>query len=346
MKEKLLQSILENTIDRKKVFGTSFCVKYKDETWCGAAGNLTSEQQFFIASTTKLYITAIILNLKAKGLLNLEDNISIYLDKWTMNKLHHYKGVDYSKGIFIRQLLAHTSCIPDYFQQKDVEGNSIESEITEGKDQSWTFDEAIAHSKNKPPLFIPEAKGKAHYSDTNFQLLGRIIETVTNKSVAENLEEIIFTPLGLTKTYLYSDVEDRRPRALYFKNKELLIPKAMTSFGADGGIVSTASEVLKFLEAFFNGTFFPVAYIDQLKNWNKIFFPMQAGVGIHKFKLPWFFDPFNSIPELIGHSGLSGALAYYSPEKDLYIAGTVNQVAYPDTSFKLAIKLIQKALAE
>lgn len=73
---------------------------------------------------------------------------------------------------------------------------------------------------------------------------------------------------------------------------------------------------------------------------------MQAGVGIHRFKLPWIFNPTGIIPELIGHSGLSGALAYYSPEKDLYIAGTVNQVAFPDTSFRLAIRLIREIIRE
>jgi hypothetical protein len=68
---------------------------------------------------------------------------------------------------------------------------------------------------------------------------------------------------------------------------------------------------------------------------------MQSGIGIHRFKLPWIFNPFGVVPELIGHSGLSGALAYCNLEKDLFITGTVNQIAYPETSFKLAIKLIQ-----
>ncbi len=46
----------------------------------------------------------------------------------------------------------------------------------------------------------------------------------------------------------------------------------------------------------------------------------------------------------VPHSGLSGALAFYSPKEYLYIAGTVNQVAYPDQSFKTAVKLIQQVL--
>jgi hypothetical protein len=79
-----------------------------------------------------------------------------------------------------------------------------------------------------------------------------------------------------------------------------------------------------------------------LKQWNKIFFPLQSGVGIHRFKLPWFFDPAGMTPELIGHSGLSGAMAYYSEKDKLFIVGTVNQVAYPSTSFNTAVKLIMK----
>lgn len=345
-KIKVLQNILDASIDNKKVFGASFCIKYKNETWHGTSGNIEQDQQYFIASITKLFITAIILNLKSRGILNIEDSISKYLGKDILAGLHTINGHDFSNEITIKNLLAHTSGIPDYFQQKDSQGKSMESEITSGNDQYWTFEKAVEHSKLLKPLFKPNTKGKAHYSDTNFQLLGRIIENITGKSISDNIEELIMKPLGLTQTYLYKDIQDSRPKILYFKAKELFIPKAMTSFGADGGIVSSSKEMLIFTEAFFGGALFPKSYIDDLKTWNSIFFPMQSGVGIHRFKLPWIFNPLGTIPELIGHSGLSGALAYHSPEKELYISGTVNQVAYPDTSFRLAIKLIQKTLAK
>lgn len=79
-KENSLQSILDKTIDGKMVFGTSFGIKKDDFTWFGASGNLSIEQSYFIASTTKLFTTAIILYLKSEGKLQLEDKISIYLD--------------------------------------------------------------------------------------------------------------------------------------------------------------------------------------------------------------------------------------------------------------------------
>jgi hypothetical protein len=58
-----------------------------------------------------------------------------------------------------------------------------------------------------------------------------------------------------------------------------------------------------------------------------------------RFRLPRIFSPFQAQPELIGHSGLSGAFAFYAPAKRTFITGTVNQLAYPDTSFRLMLKL-------
>jgi len=345
-KSERLQALLNGAVDNSKVFGTSFCVVYQGEQWCGASGNLRPSDQFFIASTTKLFVTALVLHLRAQGALQLDDVIAKYLPSEVIKGLHVLNQHDYSHEITIRQCLAHTSGIPDYFQLKQENGASLERQLMAGQDQFWSFERAITFSKSMKPRFKPGAKGKAHYADTNFQLLGKIIEIVTQKSLVQNYAEVIIEPLKLQATYLYSDINDQRPQPFYYKSNPLHVPQAMASFGADGGIVSTASELMRFLQAFFAGNFFPKAYFDELKQWNAIFFPMQSGVGIHRFKLPWFFNPFGTIPELIGHSGLSGTLAYCSVERDLYVAGTVNQVAYPSSSFRLAVSLIQKVLAK
>jgi CubicO group peptidase (beta-lactamase class C family) len=336
------QNILNKTVDNKKVFGTSFAIKKDTLTWQGSSGNMTIEQPYFIASTTKLFTTAIILKLRAEGKLSFDAKISKYLDPSILSGLHIYKGKEYSQELTIKQLLSHTSGLPDYFQGKGATGKSLENEIIEGNDQFWTFEQAIRRTKLMTPLFAPGTKGKANYSDANFQILGKIIETITHKSYSENCLEIIFRPLGLTKTYLYQDSTDKKPKTLYYKNNELNIPKAMTSFGADGGIVSTSSDLLLFIEAFFNGKLFPSTYIDELQEWNKIFFPMRSGIGIHLFKLPLLFNPTGTVPYFLGHSGLSGALAYYSPKENIFIVGTVNQVAHPDISFRTMIKLTQQ----
>ena len=342
--ENKLQKVLDKTVDHKNVLGTSFCIKHKNFTWCGTSGNFIKDEQYFIASTTKLFVTAIILNLRSKHILSLDDKITAYLPDTILKGLHIYRGNDYSNKLSIKNLLAHTSGIPDYFQQKDGEGKSLEKELINGNDRCWSFEEAIALSKSLNPLFIPDQEGKAHYSDTNFQLLGRIIENITQKSLSNNFEEWIIKPLNLKKTYLYREPTDKTPKVLFFKNKALNIPKAMASFGADGGVVSTSKEMLQFIEAFFSGKFFSVAYIKELQDWNRIFYPLHSGIGIQRFKLPWIFSPFGEIPELIGHSGLSGALAFYNPKNEIFIAGTINQVASPGISFRLMLKLMQQLL--
>ena len=339
-KEKSLQAVLDRVVDGKKVFGASFAVKKDAVTWYGASGNLTIDHPYFIASTTKLFTTALILKLRHEGKLNLDDKVGKFIDPAILAGLHVYKGREYSQELTIRHLLAHTSGLPDYFQDKGANKKSLEDELMAGEDQFWTFEQAIERTKRISALFVPETKAK--YSDANFQILGKIIEAITGESYSANCQQSIIQPLELTKTYLYQDSTDETPKTLYYKSKELKIPKAMTSFGPDGGMVSTSADMLVFIEAFFTGRLFPQAYIDELQDWKRIFPPMRAGIGIHLFKLPWIFNPTGAIPYFIGHSGLSGALAYYSPQENLYVAGTVNQLAHSDISFRTMISLALK----
>lgn len=334
------QSIIDKSIDNKSVFGTVLSIEKGNEHWAGAAGNLTVKQPYFIASTTKLYITAVILKLRAENKLSLDDKISKFLSADLMQNLHVFKGMDYSNTLTITNLLAHTSGLPDYFEDKDGSGKSLLQRLQEGDDQSWTFEQAIDISKNLSPKFAPDTKGKAHYSDTNFQLLGKIIENIYGKSIGTVLREVVFEPLALKQTYLYADATDKTPAVMYFKNKPLDICKAMTSFGADGGIVSTADETMVFAKAFFNGTFFPKDYLQELFVWNKVMFPLEYGVGIMRFQLPAMFTMFRKVPAFIGHSGLSGAFAYYVPGKDVFLSGSVNQINNPGTSYKMLIQIV------
>jgi CubicO group peptidase (beta-lactamase class C family) len=337
-----LQGTITKVVDSRKVFGISVSVEKGDGSlgFTGAAGNLKVESQYFIASTTKLYITAMVMKMRQLGKLSLEDNLSRYLESQLLENLMIIKGVDYAHAITIRQLLAHTSGLPDYFQQKRSGGKSLQDELTSGKDQRWSFEQVIEDVKKMKPAFKPGEPGKALYSDTNYQLLGRIIEVVIGERLSAILEEHIFDLLDLKQTYLYEDDQDTTPAVMYFKEKPLPIPLAMTSFGPDGGIVSTSGELMRFIKAFFKGELFPAENFVEMKCWNRIFFPLEYGVGLARFKLPRLFSPFKATPELLGHSGLSGAFAFYCPEKDIYLAGTVNQINQPDTSFRFMLQIL------
>ena len=334
------QKILDKTVDNKSIFGTQVTIHSPHHYWAGASGNLDKESLYFIASTTKLYVSAVILNYRSQGMLSLDDTLGKYIPQHLLQGLHVFKGKEYSHLITIRQLLAHTSGLPDYFLGKLPSGKSLYDELTERKDQAWNLEQAIRLSKTMQPLFAPGTPSKANYSDVNFQLLGAIIEKISGKRLDSVFKEMIYEPLGLTDTYIYADTNDHRPKNMYYKGSMLPIPLAMTSFQGDGGIVSNSEECMLFLRAFFQGKFFPTSYLKEMYAFNPIMFPLENGIGLMRFKLPRIFSPFKAIPICYGHSGLSGAFAYYCPEKEVYITGTVNQINNPQLSYQLLIKLL------
>jgi len=341
-----LDSILHKTVNGTTIKGVVLRIENGggELLYQNGMGNFNINSRYFIASVTKLYTTAIIYQLIFKGKLNLDDKISKFLPSEIMQGLHIYKNYDYSSFLTIRNLLEHSSGLPDYFEQKNAEGYSVYERITTGNDMVWSFEDCIDLSKTIKPLFAPNTHRKAFYSDTNFQLLGRICEGIHDRNIKEIFENQIFKPLGLTNTYAYDDLNDRSPVPLNFKKNEIFIPKAMSSFGPDGGIVSNVEEQIRFLRAFNSGELFPQSYVQEMYDWRKIFYPLEYGVGVMRYKIPWIMSPFKKLPEWIGHSGLSGAFLWYSPAIDVYFSGTVNQIANPGTSFRMLLKCIYKLL--
>jgi CubicO group peptidase (beta-lactamase class C family) len=117
--------------------------------------------------------------------------------------IHVYRGTDYSDRLKVSQLVNQTSGLADYEADKPQGGKSVLDELKAGHDRAITTPEAIEIVRRLSPRFAPGAPGKAHYSNTNYRLLGAIIESVTGKSMAANFEERICTPLGLRHTYLF-----------------------------------------------------------------------------------------------------------------------------------------------
>lgn len=325
--------LVSTAVSKKNIYGAVLCVENGDNSLSllYGAGNLTKNEPYFIASVTKLFITTVLLKLRTEGSLQLENKISEYFSDEILHELHIYKGKDYSKEITIKHLMSNTSGIPDYFSSEAVK------ELVAGKDQSWGFERAIACAKQKRPKFVPGKK--AQYSDTNYQLLGKIIETIIEKDIHTVFKEFIFDELDLVNTYLFEDVNDDQPATIYYKDKELHLPKYMSSIGPEGGIVSTAKESMIFLKAFFNGHFFPKEYFTELKDWKLLFGPglFFYGVGIANQPI--------SIKELknglIGHWGQTGSFSFYHPKTDLYFTGTTNQFFGQNVAAGMMVKVIK-----
>lgn len=336
MNEVRLRRLAARFAERRDVSALSLAVSQPGE---GFSWGHEADRQYFIASTTKLFTTAIVMQLRSEGRLSLDDPIGRHLEASAIAGLNVWEGVDRTADVSVRDLLSHTSGIPDYFGQERPRGRSLFGEVVGGADRGWTLDEALALARSLPPPFAPGTPGKAFYSDTNYQLLGAIIERLAGSTYEQVLGERILDPLGLERTWLFTPAtldryDDVAP--MLYGTTPLRIPRAMASFGPDGGLVSTAAEQVVFLRAFVRGELFPSGYLEEMtRSWRPVFFPLEYGVGVMRFALPRIFSPFHRVPPMIGHSGASGALAYFAPERGLFVTATVNQVKKKSLSYQL-----------
>ena len=120
--ENLLNNCLDGMISKKYVFSALLHVESGDGSfvWAGARGEMKPDNGYFIASVTKLYVTAVVMSLIEERKLSLEDKIAVYLPSSLYKNLHVTKGVDYSEEITVGHLISNTSGLPDYFTQEMI----------------------------------------------------------------------------------------------------------------------------------------------------------------------------------------------------------------------------------
>lgn len=342
--EKITKDMLKN----KNVQGATLCVESKDGSiaYLGSTGNLDKSSKYFIASVTKLYITAVLLMLQRERKISFQDLMVNYFDENTINELHVYKGVDYTNTITIEHLLSNQTGLPDYFYYESVKGDPVGH--LKQMDTAWTIRDVLQRVKTQKPKFRPGETGKVNYSDTNYQILGAIIEKVTNMWIGDAFDYYIFKPLHLYDTFAFVETSKEEIAPLLHKKDQFFAPKYMASITAEGGIVSTAKDCMTFLKAFFMGGLFPISEIDKLTtNWRLILFPGQFyfGVGLEKLWTPRLYFPLKPIKEVLGFWGQTGAFAFYSPEKELFFTGTINQLSGfgHGAAYKAVTKIIQNA---
>ncbi|MFC2023174.1 serine hydrolase domain-containing protein [Chloroflexota bacterium] len=363
--EERVQSEVEGVVSRNRdIYSAVLGVAgVKDDFhWTGAAGiaypdrpeEMEVDTPIYIASITKMFVAAATMMLEERGQLSLEDPLSKFLPAAWLEGLHRYNGRDYSDQLRIYHLVSQTSGLPDYFMERPRDGKSIFDGIVSGDDVEWGVEDVVGITRTSlSAKFPPEPKEqetsgkKAHYSDTNYQLLGSVIEAAAQKALHQILTELIIEPAELSSTYMHGHGGSRAsgqgpPASIYYKTQPLYLDKAMTSFGPDGGIVSNVEECLRFLGHFMQGKFFAKnATVERMKSWRRIFSPFQYGLGLMRTKLPRFLSPFSETPELIGHSGSTNAFLFHSDIGPLYIGGTLNQLENQGRSYRLMLKIIR-----
>lgn len=206
----------------------------------------------------------------------------------------------------------------------------------------WNYDAWKQNSKNKMSgllnYYLSGANQTSlwkpgsdfHYSDTNYLLLGLVIENLTGKSLHEAFRQRIFDPLKMNHTYLqYSKKPGTKPYETKLSDNwgfNFPLYSNGVNFSSDwggGGVISTASDLNTFIRALAKGKLFrnTVTFKEMVQTPENIDSPYALGVVV------WPFDD----GYIIYHSGANGSWMEYNSKLDISITGTVND---RDQSYK------------
>ena len=240
-------------------------------TELGRSSPPRADTHFRIASNTKTMTAAVIVQLAQEGKLSLGDPVS-----------KHVPGVPNGDNITIAELLDMRSGLYNYTDAPEISA-SIDRDPT----RVWTPEQLLAIAFARPPNFPP---GTAYeYCNTNYALLGLIIERVDGKPLAQSMHDRLFEPLGLRSTALPASTVNTIPEPyshgyLYGSSSVALVgtppytpdlkaaaragtlrPRDYTDVNhsfvaAAGGVVSTASDLAVWIQALVGGRVLDAAY--------------------------------------------------------------------------------------
>lgn len=263
-----LQRLLDEIV---AVGAVSALAEVRDEhgVWRGASGvaergtrqAVPLRGRFRVGSITKTFVATVVLQLVNEGRLRLDDTVR----KWQPG------AVPNGRSITVRHLLSHTSGLYDYVRTlpKPPPGK----EFLENRLRTWTAAELIKRAVGYRPEFEPPGSDSA-YSNTNYLLLGQIIEEVTGQSYGEVIERRIIRPLDLRGTSVpgtFPRIRGPHPhgyvRALQDGKMQLV---DITAFdpsvaGASGEMISTTTDLNRFFAALLDGRLLPDHLLNEMK---------------------------------------------------------------------------------
>lgn len=253
------QALLDEATADQQLPGLVLWVDAPEHRFAGASGvrdlqsatPMTPTDSFRIGSMTKMFTATVVLQLMEEGALTLDDTLAQWLPDLAIAN---------AETITLRHMLQHTSGVPSftanpaYFDsflsriRLDGHRASLECDVTP-QEVVQTF------VVGQPPDFAP---GEVWlYSNSNYVLLGLIIEAASGQSLVSNYEQRLLGPLGLENTYLecYQD-----PVGVLAHGYAIYEDQRYDAFGvresaawAAGNIVSNGPDLVAFTRALFNG---------------------------------------------------------------------------------------------
>ncbi|NER11448.1 CubicO group peptidase, beta-lactamase class C family [Muriicola jejuensis] len=281
-------ALLELTGDRQNT-GITAGYSVKGITkWTGSAGYACLEDKRLFSIDTPTRIASISKNLTAvalmqlveKGMMNLDTPIGNYLPNLPEDK----------KEITVRQLMSHTSGIPQYRDESEIENTA----------QFASLEAAMKVFIDRPLLFEP---GTSYFYTTyGYVILGRVIESVSGLPYREYMKTQILEVAGMTHTGIEGLTEDRENASCLYHNNGRKVRKGkknnLSNRVPGGGFYSTLEDLIAFGNALLDGRLISQESLEAMLEIQPVEYKGN------KYGLGWYlYGPPPNENLVIGHSG-------------------------------------------
>ncbi|MBC8769346.1 beta-lactamase family protein [Arenibacter sp. BSSL-BM3] len=260
----------------------------------------TLNTKYRIGSISKMFTATMIFQLIEEGKLNLNTTLDDF-----------FPNLPNANKITISNLLNHRSGLYNFTNDPDY---------LAWMTQPKTKDEMLSLISKYKVDFKPNKK--ASYSNSNYVVLGYVIEHITNQSYSSNLGERITSKIGLSNTYVGNKTNINHNESYsyqFINNWEQELETDMSIPGGAGSILSTPSDLNRFSEALFTLRLISENSLSKMTT-------MTDGYGMGMFQTPFYSK------KAFGHSGgidgFASNLAYF-PKDSLTIAYCTNGQVYP-----------------
>jgi D-alanyl-D-alanine carboxypeptidase len=306
---------------------------------------MTIGTPFLSASIGKLFTAATVLSLADEGVLSLDDSVTEWLDPDVYSGIPVEGGDPALREVTIRKLLGQRSGIPDYFEGETADGApNVLDLVDDDPERVWTPSALLTYTKEH---FDPAgAPGEVFtYSDTNYDLLGLIVEEATGLPFHEVVAEKVLRPLALQDTWYYARTDpphpDLTPYAdVWLGDVNIARAPALSLDWAGGGLATTAADLRTMMRSLQEGRPVPLTAFQQEWTENALARGIDYGYSLWRIRPAGLFFLLRGYPDLYGVSGSTGSFLYWVPEYDAVVTGTFDQIGYTQKHVMFLIKVL------
>lgn len=240
---------------------------------------LTSHSAFHLASVSKTFTAMAVLKLVQDGKLSLNDSLQKFFPAFPY------------EGVTVKLLLNHRSGLPNYVHFMELLGWP--------RDSLCSNEDVLSYLIKYKPVGTGRPDTHFSYCNTNYSLLGLIIQKASGESYENYLKKTFFIPLGMKDTYVFNMSRDSATAMHSYDYRGRQEPYTFLDLGfGDKNIYSTPEDLLKWDQALYSNYFFSKKTLDEA------FTPYSnEKPGIRNYGFGWRMNVYPDGHKVIYHNG-------------------------------------------